>query len=101
MAVHNDKAAAQPITDTVAEPFNKRAIRPSAYAAEEPFRSAPLRCCCYLFRVTAFSFMFVSFWRYSFSLLYPRPPPFHYIPMPVSPINRIVVIFFCFEPYSL
>jgi len=101
MAVHNNEAAAQPVTDTVAEPLNKLAIRPSADAAEEPFRSAPLRCCCYLFRVTAFSFMFVSFCRYSFSLLCPRPPTFHHIPMPVTPINRIVVIFFCFEPYII
>ena len=47
-------------------------------ADEEPFRSAPLRCCCYLFRVTAFALCTSSFRRYSFSLLCPGLPPFHY-----------------------
>ena len=51
-----------------------------------------------------FPFSSSSFCRYSFSFLYPSPPPFHHILGQLallSTINHVAAIFFCFELYII
>jgi len=108
VAVQNDGAVAQPDLDTAAEPLNlparlsrRQSKTPTPTMNHSgPLRFAVLRLPLRSWLLLCFPLCSSPFCRYSFSLLYPSPPPFHHSPKSVSS-KTVLLLFYCFEPYTI